>query len=275
MERDAHPGRFTVSSPLPPTDAAKPSAGEGSTAVVVWLPLQSDAKKGLSHHGQIELHCGTEIASGPYTLERTPATERTEKMERPEQGDVIAGAGRGALILAMAGSGWLGWGLGTAQAFNAVTGPIFGFASILLWICSIYAIRAGRTLRRQAPASAAPATRFPAKSFILVALVEALAIALVLLAAEHFHRFDLAALGCTLVVALHYLPLARIFHAPILKVSGLVITSWCVLSWVLFKSNALVIAVTIGTGILLWATSIAILLRARRIFRSSKAAPAC
>ncbi len=191
-------------------------------------------------------------------------------MEKSEQAEVIIGAGRGALILGMAGSGWLGWGLDSAQAFNAATGPIFGIASIFFWISSIYAIRTGRALRRQSPASTGPATKFPAKSFILVLLVEVLAIVAVLLAATHFHRSDLAALGCTLVVGLHYLPLAKIFHAPILTVSGLVIASWCVLSWALFKSNSLVMAVTLGTGILFWATSAAILLRAYSIARALK-----
>jgi hypothetical protein len=191
-------------------------------------------------------------------------------MDKSAQGGVISGAGRGALILAMAGSGWLGWGLGSARAFNAVTGSIFGLVSVLLWVWSIRTILAGRALRSQSAATTGPATKFPTKSFIRVVLVEALAVALVLLAAARFHRADLAALGCALVVGLHYLPLAKIFRAPILTVCGILMVLWCLLSWALFKSNVLLIAVTVGTGILLLATSVAILLRARLIVRPLK-----
>ena len=189
-------------------------------------------------------------------------------MENPLRPESVVGAGRGSLILAMAGAGWLGWGLGVARAFNPVVGPIFGTVAILLWICSIYVIRTGVALRRQLPPSSGTMPKFPTKPFILITLVEALAIALVLFAAARLHRADLAALGCALVVGLHYLPLAKIFRAPILAFFGILIALWCVLSWGLFRSNALLIAVTTGTGALLWAASIATLLRARTLIRS-------
>jgi len=41
-----------------------------------------------------------------------------------------------------------------------------------------------------------------------------------------------------------------------------------VLCWSLFRSNALVISVTVGTGILLWAASVSALFRARTIMHS-------
>jgi hypothetical protein len=189
-------------------------------------------------------------------------------VENPARPASVVGAGRGSLILAMAGAGWLGWGLGVAQAFNAVVGSIFGAVAIFLWGCSIGAMRTGRTLRRQLPPSSGPEPRFPTKPFILVVLVEALAIALVLLGAAYFHRSDLAVLGCALVVGLHYLPLAKIFRAPILAFLGILTAIWCAFSWVLVRSNALVVAVTIGTGVLMWAASIATLLRARQLTRS-------
>lgn len=185
-----------------------------------------------------------------------------ENFSPPES---VVGAGRGSLILAMAGAGWLGWGLGAAEAFNAIVGAIFGAVSILLWFCSIYVIRTGLALRRRNPPFAGSVSRFPTRPFVLIVLVEFAAIGLVLIAAVRLHRADAAALGCTLVVGLHYLPLAKIFRAPILMFLGVLISLWCVLSWALFRSNALIVAVSTGTGILLWAASIAILLRARRL----------
>jgi len=187
-------------------------------------------------------------------------------MEQSLQPDRVVGAGRGALILSMAGAGWLGWGLSVAHAYNAVVAPIFGAVSIFLWVWSLHVIRTGRTLRRRLPASSLSAARFPARSFAVVVLAEVLAVVVViLLAAGRAHRPDLATGGCALVVGLHYLPLARIFRAPMLAVLGVLLSLWCVIAWAYFRLDSLVIAITIGTGILFWATSIAVLLRARSI----------
>jgi hypothetical protein len=98
--------------------------------------------------------------------------------------------------------------------------------------------------------------------------MEAFAILVVLLAAGRVHRTDLAALGRALVIGAHYLPLAKIFHAPILAVLGVLMALWCILSGALFRFSPLIIAVSIGTGSLLWAASIATLLRAHAITRS-------
>src|SRR5579872_2836495 len=189
-------------------------------------------------------------------------------MDKSAQAEFVAGAARGALVTALAGAGWLGWGLGVAQAYNAVVGSIFGAVALFLWIWSVYTIRTGRALRRRFPAPSLSAFKFPTRPFTLVVLTEAFAILVVLLAAARVHRTDLAALGCALVIGAHYLPLAKIFHAPILAVLGVLITLWCVLSAALFRSSPLVVAVSIGTGSLLWAASIATLLRARSIAHS-------
>jgi hypothetical protein len=190
-------------------------------------------------------------------------------MEQPLQPGRVIGAGRGALIIAMAGAGWLGWGLSAAQAYNAIVAPIFGLVAISLWGWSIYAIRIGRALRRQVQASSLPEPQFPTRSFAIVLMIEGLAIIVViLLAAGHRHRADLATDGCALVIGLHYIPLAQIFRAPKLAALGVLISLWCIVSLVLFRSSALVIAVTAGTGILMWATSIALLLWTRPAARA-------
>ena len=51
--------------------------------------------------------------------------------------DAVIGTSRGALISAMFGVGWLGWGLGTAKAFNGFVAPLFGCTALLLFACSI------------------------------------------------------------------------------------------------------------------------------------------
>lgn len=192
-------------------------------------------------------------------------------MEQPLQPGRVIGAGRGALIIAMAGAGWLGWGISVAHAYNAIVAPIFGTVAIFLWTCSLHAMRTGRALRRQLPASSLSEPKFPVRPFAFVVFVEVLAIVAILLSAGRAHRPDLAADGCALVIGLHYLPLAKIFRAPMLAALGVAMSLWCIVSWALFRFNSLLIAATIGTGILLWATSIAVLLRARSIARVLRA----
>jgi hypothetical protein len=179
--------------------------------------------------------------------------------------EAVLGAGRGALIMSCAGAGWLGWGLGEANAFNVVVGPAFGCIALLLWVWSIYSIRKGRLLRKQYPPVPASTRRAVRSSFVFVVLIEVLALGFAFILAKRLHRPDLWSDWLSMVVGLHYLPLAKIFRAPILGIFGVLITLWCVLCWALFRSNALVISATLGTGILLWAASVSALLRARKI----------
>jgi hypothetical protein len=184
------------------------------------------------------------------------------------QADAVIGAGRGALILALFGAGWLGWGLGEAKAFTKFVGPAFGFIELFLWACSIYVIQKGRMLRKKYPAPPASPRQTISKSFLLVVLTEVLALLLVSLLANRLHRPDLATDWCAMIVGLHFLPLAKIFRASNLGGVGILMTLWCAICWALFRSNTLVISVSLGTGILLSAGSVSALLRARKITHS-------
>jgi hypothetical protein len=193
-------------------------------------------------------------------------TKRTNDTENPSlQAEAVVGAGRGALIVAMFGAGLLGWGLGVARAFNGAVGAAFGFTALFLWSWSIYTIRKGRLLRKQFPPVPASTRRALRRSFLLVVLIEVVALAFVFILSNQIHRPDLGADWAVMVVGLHYLPLAKIFRAPVLGVLGALITLWSLLCWALFRSNTLVISVALGTGILLWLASVCALLRARKI----------
>lgn len=180
------------------------------------------------------------------------------------QAEAVVGAGRSALIVAMFGAGWLGWGLSVAKAFTGFVAPVFGLIELLLLACSIYAIRRGRKLRKEYPPIPASTRRAVQKSFWLVVVAEFIALFVVVTIANVVDRPDLAPDWIAMVVGLHFLPLAKLFRAPQLGVIGILITLWCVLCWCLFQSDALVISVTVGTGILLWAASVSALLRARK-----------
>ena len=182
--------------------------------------------------------------------------------------EAVAGAGRGALIVSMFGAGWLGWGLGLVGAFNVVSGSVFGFVALFLWVCSIYTIRKGRLLAKQYPSVPAAIRRAVIRSFLLIVLIEVLVIALGFLLANWIHHPELGVVWCAMVVGLHFVPLAKIFRAPTLRVFGILIAIWSAVCWALFRSNALVIATTTGTGILLWGTAVSSLLRARSMAQS-------
>lgn len=186
-------------------------------------------------------------------------------MDPSSQAEAVIGAGRSALIGAIFGAGWLGWGLGTANAFNGFTAPTFGFMALLLMTGSIYFIRSGRQLRKKCTAVVDLARQTVRKWFLIIVLIEALAIGLVSILAYRLHRADLGTNWCAMIVGLHFLPLARIFRAPHLIVRGMLITAWCVFCWAFFRSNALVISTSLGTGILLWGSCVFSWFRARRI----------
>jgi hypothetical protein len=194
-------------------------------------------------------------------------------MNDSQKGQAVIGAGRGALVAAMFGAGWLGWGLGADKAFNGFVGPTFGFTALFLFSCSIYVIRRGRLLGKKFPAVGAFAQQTVMKRFLLVAGIEFLGLLLVLILANRLHRADLGTDWCAMVVGLHFLPLAKIFRAPHLFVLGSLMTLWCALCWVLFRSNTLVISASIGTGLLLWCASVSAIFRARGIADSMPARP--
>ena len=183
---------------------------------------------------------------------------------------VLIGAARGALISSMFGAGWLGWGLGNANVFNGFVfvAPTFGFLAMLLFSCSIYFFRKGRQLRKQHPTIDGPRRKTAAKWFLLVALIEGIAIAFVSFLANHLHRADLATDWCAMVVGLHFLPLAKIFRVPRFTILGILMTLWGVACWALFHSSAIAISASIGTGILLWCWCVYSLFIARSVAQS-------
>jgi hypothetical protein len=191
-----------------------------------------------------------------------------QNTDRSFQAEAVVGAGRGALVLAISGSGWLSWGLVESQGFTGVVGPVFGCIGLLLVCASIYTVRKGRLLRKLYPPIASATRRAIRRSFLLVFAIEIVAIVLVVALANRLHRYDLAAAWCAIVVGLHFLPLAKIFRAPILGALGVLILLWSILCWAVFRRNIFLVPVAAGTGILLWAACVFAVLRARSMARS-------
>jgi hypothetical protein len=164
--------------------------------------------------------------------------------------------------------GWLGWGLGAAHAFGPIVIILFDVVGILLFGCSIYFIRKGRSLRRKFPASANAPAQSIRKQFLSIFVLEFTAIAVLGVTASAFHRPELAPVLAAIVVGLHFLPLGKIFRQARYCFWGIAISVWCVACAILFRSDTLVAWSNIGTGVLLWANCAHGLLQARSAARS-------
>lgn len=67
---------------------------------------------------------------------------------------------------------------------------------------------------------------------------------------------DLLAAGVSLVVGLHFLPLARLFRFPVYYASGIAIILCDLLSWALLRFQGITFKVGVATGTVLWVTAI-------------------
>jgi hypothetical protein len=190
------------------------------------------------------------------------------------QAQLVFRSGLAALVPGMFGMGWLGWGLGIAHAFTPIVIMLFDVVGILILGSSIYFIRKGRSLRRSYPASSDPQGQKMRKQFLVVVILEFMAIGILSRITYVIHRPDLAPVLAAIVVGLHFLPLGKIFRQARYYFWGISITLWCVFCAFSFRSNILVAWSNVGTGILLWASCAHGLLRARGIVHSLVCEPA-
>jgi hypothetical protein len=205
------------------------------------------------------------LARGRFVMDFVLDANGSDR-EKAQLAETLIGAGRGAIVMAMFGAGWLGWGLGTVKAFNGLTGPLFGCTEMVLLGCSLALLRSGRALAKRYPLP--PRERRPVlRAFLVVLAAEVGAILLASILARRLGRPDLLADWCALVVGIHFFPLARIFRTPQLTVLGVALTLWSVVCWALFHGNALTIAVSVGTGTLFGVRCVASLVRASGIRR--------
>ena len=91
--------------------------------------------------------------------------------------------------------------------------------------------------------------------FLIVSILEAAGVIGVVLAAQKTQRLDALPDWIGFVVGLHFFGLAKVFGVSIYYVTGVGITLWCVLAWILFHGNPLIVSVGLGVGAILWATS--------------------
>ncbi len=146
----------------------------------------------------------------------------------------------------------MAWGLGAARAFTVPVLAAFVLGASLLFVCCAYCIVKGHRSLQKKPS-------FPGQSrmsgFLIVTILEVAGVIGVAVAAQKTGRLDALPDWIGFVVGLHFFGLAKVLGLSIYYVTGVSITLWCVLAWILFHGNPLIVSAGLGVGAILWATS--------------------
>lgn len=161
---------------------------------------------------------------------------------------------------------WLGWGFGVRGLPVAMWVGYFSVAAALMAF-AVTAVRQGRKMMRAQGWSRSDFWQKRRKAFSIVTVLEVVGCIIVVIMANVFRRPDWIAVGISLVVGLHFLPLGRIFGAASYYWVGSLIVLWDILTITALKSWNLTASAAIATGVILWASAIYVLMRSVRIVR--------
>jgi hypothetical protein len=180
----------------------------------------------------------------------------------------VFGLGMAALIMTIFGFTWLGWGFSAEKTFTVARWMIFYFATLTLLAASVHALRRGKALMKARSAQREEFWARTGKRFRLVTVLEGVGCGIVVLLTIVFHRLDLLAAGISLVVGIHFLPMAGLFRFPAYYATGIAIILCDLYGWALLRSDAITVFVGISTGTVLWVTAIYALIRSHKFFRN-------
>lgn len=184
---------------------------------------------------------------------------------------VAFGRGIAAVIEVSFGFLWLGWGLSALPDVPAAVWVVDVSLGVVMIAFAARAVRQGRKMMRAQGGSRRDYWQTRRKSFGIVTLLEVAGCIVVVVLASLFQRPDWIAVGISLVVGLHFLPLGRTFGVVAYYWVGAVIVVWDILSLTAFKSWNLTASAGIGTGVVLWGAAISIFLRSQRLVSPDQA----
>lgn len=188
-------------------------------------------------------------------------------MDASQRAGLAFGMGTASLMMTVLGFFWLGWAISEARMSTPIPWPILYVAFLAMLAAAIQSVRKGKALVRTHVAAHNefwPRVRGP---FRTITAIEGAGCAIVVVLVVALHRLDLLGVGISLVVGLHFLPLGRLFRVPVYYAVGTAIIVCDVLAWAFLRSDAITVAVGLTTGLILWATAVYALLRARRNVR--------
>lgn len=175
------------------------------------------------------------------------------------------GRGMAAIITTTFGFIWLGWGAGVLGSLPTAIFVGYSGVAVALMALAVTAARRGRKMMSAQGASSSEFWKKRRKAFGVVTVLEVVGCVIVVMLANVFRRPDLIAVGISLVVGLHFIPLGRIFGAASYYWVGSLIVVWDILTITALKSWNSTASAAIATGVILWATAIYVLARSFRI----------
>jgi hypothetical protein len=204
-----------------------------------------------------------------------------------ENSDLLRSAGTAfglsiaAIVMGTFGFAWLCWGYAMSPLIAVSSAGALPWAGwIVLYIVFLtllsLALVALRRSRRQVKAAVTNSGYFRdhfGKQFRLISILEVVGIGIVVFLAVYFHRTDLLAAGISVVVGVHFLPLARLFRLPAYHATGIAVVLCGLLSMMFLHGNDIAFAAGIGTGLALWITAGYVLRRSRRLLRDLATQP--
>jgi hypothetical protein len=208
------------------------------------------------------------------TMMNIPPNSAQPGLANPSPPVPTFGLGLPAVIQTVFGFIWLSWGFSANAAFTdfssnralpAARWITFYVAFLVLLGLAIQALRRGSGRMKALSVERAEFWARSGKKLKLVSMLEGSGCALVALLCVVFHRTDLLAAGISLVVGVHFLPLARLMGFPAYYAAGIAIILCDALSIALLRSDAITFSAGVATGAILWVMAIYTLFLSRRV----------
>jgi hypothetical protein len=178
------------------------------------------------------------------------------------------GASLGASIMGGFGAAWLAMGMTSAGApFKIALAVVLPVFALIVWL--------GWTVRHRLPKFAGPESpekKQTMRIFAVVNIVQWFAIFGVINLLHKFHLCAWIVPAIVLIVGAHFLPLARIFHAPQHRTTGIAMMAVAALAIVLPASLRDTVE-CLSAGLILWISTAGALYAAFRMAPQSTLAP--
>jgi hypothetical protein len=183
------------------------------------------------------------------------------------------GLSGGVIVLALAGTFWLGYGFGPhlggvgwilPAAFSV---GLYGTCAVIVWLAVRLRRRVGfkRFEFKHADERQRAETRKLMVGFLYTSIAETVSIALAVLLCFRLGYEDLVGPSIALIVSIHFVPLGRIFHVRTYYFVGIVGSAISLVAFSLALGDGRLMFLGGTMGILLWLSAFYILLRADRI----------
>jgi hypothetical protein len=178
------------------------------------------------------------------------------------------GAAIGTIFLGLFGLAWILLALASLGQLHASLVVLLSCFVAILLASSISVLRRTHPLVREQKKS--PQGKHINRMFGLVNVIQWTAIFLAVNILEHFHRSQWTVPAIIMIVGIHFLPLAYLFHARLHYVTGSALVLWAVAAPLLVPPYSMEAVAALGTGGILWLTAIKQTIDSFRMSRGPK-----